>query len=64
MVTKIIFRKKEYPVEPGTTIRTAIQAIEIVPESIIPTRKGQLISEEDVIQDGDIIRLVPVITGG
>jgi len=64
MVTKIIFRKKEFLVEPGTTIRNAIEAIDIVPESVIPTRKGQLIAEDEVIQDGDIIRLVPVITGG
>lgn len=64
MVTKIIYRKKEYPLEAGTTIRNAIEAIGIVPESVIPTRKGQLIDEDEVIQDGDIIRLVPVISGG
>jgi sulfur carrier protein ThiS len=64
MVTKIIFRKKEYLVKSGTTIKIAIEALGIVPESVLPTRKGQIMDEDEIIHDGEIVRLVPVITGG
>jgi sulfur carrier protein ThiS len=64
MGAKIIYRKKEFQVESGVTIELTLKTLEIVPESVIPTRNGHLVSEDDVLEDGDVIRLVPVISGG
>jgi len=64
MPAKIKFRKKEYEVQPGLTIRTAIKELGMQPKSVIPTKKGELVSVDAIIQDGDVIRLVPVISGG
>ena len=46
------------------TIRSALKQLDILPESVLPTRKGELVSEEEIIQDGDVIKLVAVISGG
>jgi sulfur carrier protein ThiS len=57
-------RDKEYEVRPGMTVRSALQQIGVEPESVIPTRQGELITEDEILQDGERIRLVAVISGG
>lgn len=64
MPAKLILRKKEYEVRHGMTIHSALLKLEIPPESVLPTRNGELVSEEEIIQDGDVIKLVSVISGG
>ena len=64
MTAKLILRKKEYEIRYGMTIRSALKKLEIPPESVLPTRGGELISEEEILREGDVIRLVPVISGG
>ena len=64
MSAKIILRKKEYEIRTGMTIRSALLRMDIQPESVLPTREGELVSEEEIIKDGDAITLVSVISGG
>lgn len=64
MVTRVIFHKKEYEVRPGTTILMAIEKLEIQPEAVIPVKNGKLVDQDEIIQQGDTIRLVAVISGG
>ena len=64
MPAKLILRKKEYDIRHGMTIRSALLKLDIQPESVLPTRNGELVSEEDIVQDGDVIKLVAVISGG
>jgi sulfur carrier protein ThiS len=64
MPAKLILRKKEYQVRHGMTIRSALLKLDIQPEAVLPTREGELVSEEEIIQDGDVIKLVAVISGG
>ncbi len=64
MTAKLILRKKEYEIRHGMTIRAALKKLEIPPEAVLPTRDGELISEEEILREGDVIRLVPVISGG
>jgi sulfur carrier protein len=64
MTARLIFRKKEHQIRHGMTIRSALQKLEIPPESVLPTREGKLVNEEDILEDGDVIKLVAVISGG
>ena len=64
MPTILKLRSQEYEVKPGTTVRDAMMQHDIQPEAVIPTRNGQLITEDEVIGEGQTIRLVPVISGG
>ena len=61
---KFILREKEYDLEPDITVQQALLQIDIAPESVLPTRNGELITEDEFLRDGDVIKLVAVISGG
>jgi sulfur carrier protein ThiS len=63
-MVKIILRKQEYEVRPGMTLLAALQKIEVLAESVIATRNGEVIVEDEILQDGDEIRLIAAISGG
>lgn len=64
MPTKLILRDKEYEVKSGMTLLSALNKIDVIPEAVIATRKGELILEDEILKDGDVIKLVAVISGG
>jgi sulfur carrier protein len=64
MTATLKLREDEYEVRSGMTVRAAMQKVGIQPESVIPTRNGDLITEDEILKDGDQIRLVAVISGG
>ena len=63
-MVKIILRNKEFEVRPGMTLLSALRKSDIVPESVIATRDGEMILEDEILQDDDVIRLIAVISGG
>ena len=63
-MVKIILRGKEYEVRPGMTLLSVLQKIDILPESVIATRDGELIEEDEILREGETIKLVAVISGG
>ncbi len=63
-MVKLSLRNKEYEVRPGMTLLSALQKIQVVPESVIATRDGEMILEDEILRDGDVIKLVAVISGG
>jgi len=64
MTAKIIIRNKEYEIKHGMTIRKALQKLNIEPDSVLITRNGELITDDEIIRVNDEIKLVPVISGG
>lgn len=64
MPTILRLRKQEFKVDPGITVREALIKHDIQPETVIPIRDGELIAENEVIREGETVRLVPVISGG
>jgi len=63
-LVKLILRNKEYEVKPGMTLLSALQKISIVPESVIATREGEMILDDEILKDGDVVKLIAVISGG
>ena len=63
-MVKLILRDKEYQIKPGMTLLSALHKSEIVPESVIATREGEMILEDEILKDGDVIKLIAVISGG
>jgi len=63
-VVKLILRNKEYEVKPGMTLLSALEKIAIVPESVIATRDGEMILDDEILKDGEVIKLIAVISGG
>ena len=64
MSVKLILRNKEYEVRPGMNLLAALRKCSIVPESVIATRDGDMILDDEILKDGDEIKLVAVISGG
>lgn len=63
-MVKLILREKEYEVKPGMTLLSALQKISVIPESVIATRDGEMILDDEILQDGDVVKLIAVISGG
>ncbi len=64
MTAKIILSNKEYEVKHGMAIRKALQKLDIEPDSVLATRNGELITDDEIIKADEVIKLVPVISGG
>ncbi len=57
-------RDKDYEVPAGMTVRDALQRVGIEPESVLATREGELITDDEHLREGESIKLVAVISGG
>ena len=64
MAVKIKFRKKSFEVKGGMTLRHVLSKIDIEPESVIAIREGELLTDDEIIHDGEFIKLVGIISGG
>jgi sulfur carrier protein ThiS len=64
MPARLTLRDQEYEVRSGMTIRDALLKIGIQPETVIPTREGELVTDDELLEEGEHIRLVAVISGG
>jgi len=64
MVVKLILRGQEYEVKSGMTLRDALLKIGVLPEAVLATRSGEMITEEEILQDGEVVKLIAVISGG
>ncbi len=63
-MVKLILRDKEFEVRAGMTLLSALEHIDVLPESVIATREGEMILEDEILGDGQVIKLVAVISGG
>jgi sulfur carrier protein ThiS len=64
MTATLKLRDKVYEIPSGMTVRDAMLRLGIEPDSVIPTRNGELITDDERLKDGEVIRLVAVISGG
>jgi sulfur carrier protein ThiS len=63
-MVKMRFRGEEYEVAAGVTLREAIETLDLNPHMVLGVRKGKLITDDTVLNEGDEIKLVAVISGG
>jgi sulfur carrier protein ThiS len=63
-MVRVTLRDKEWELRPGMTVRDAILHVGLDPESVLAVRDQQLINEATLTEDGDVIKLVSVISGG
>ena len=64
MSVRLIFRNQEYEVRPGIGLREALVKLGIPGESVLATRDGEMITDDEILQDGEMIKLIAVISGG
>ncbi len=61
---KIIFRNKEYEVPAGKTLCFSLEKLGINRESVLASRNGVLITDDEFLREEDVIHLIAVISGG
>ncbi|HEY64573.1 MAG TPA: MoaD/ThiS family protein [Caldilineae bacterium] len=61
---RLIYRDKVWELKGGMTVRDAILKVGLNPESVLATRQGKVIGEDEIVKDDDEIKLVAVISGG
>ena len=64
MTVKLILRGHEYEVKSGMTLRDSIMKIGILPDTVLATRDNELITDDEILKHGDVIKLIMVISGG
>ena len=57
-------RQKTYEVRAGMTVRDTLLRLQLNPESYLATRQGMMLTDDEIVHPGDVIRLVAVISGG
>ena len=63
MVT-LKLRSKIFESRPGLTLLSTLSKLGIIPESVLATRNGELLTEDEILLDDDFIGLIEVISGG
>lgn len=63
-MVKIIFRHAEYEVKAGMSVQHALEKIGLDSNSVLVTRQGELLTDDEILHEGDVVRLVAVISGG
>lgn len=61
---EISFRDKKFEVKENITARDALKKIGIDPESVLITVNGKLVTDDVILRQGDVVKLVAVISGG
>jgi len=64
MTVKLTLRNMEYQVKGGMTLRSSLLKIDIQPETVLATLRGELITDDEVLKDGEVVQLISVISGG
>ncbi|MEJ2598719.1 MAG: MoaD/ThiS family protein [Anaerolineales bacterium] len=64
MSVKLILRGQQYEVKAGMTLRHSILKIGQQPEAVLATREGEMITEDEILHEGEVIKLIAVISGG
>ncbi len=64
MTVKLVLRGKEHEVKAGMTLLDSLRRANILPEGVLAVRNGQMIVEDEILREGETIRLVAVISGG
>lgn len=63
-MVKFIIRGHEYEIRSGMTLLSSLKKLDIMPETVLAIRNGEMITEDEVLGEGERIDLIEVISGG
>lgn len=55
---------KEYELPPSARIIDLLEKTEFNTETVVVKRNGKIVVEEEKLEDGDELELIPVVSGG
>ena len=57
-------RTRRLKVDPGTTIAELLKRVGQNRETVVVRLNGRIVAEEERLKEGDLIEVIPVVTGG
>ncbi|MFH2040050.1 MAG: MoaD/ThiS family protein [Chloroflexota bacterium] len=63
MVT-VKIRDNVFEIRPGMTLLSSLTELDILPETVLAIRNGEMLTEDEILRDGETINLIEVISGG
>ncbi len=64
MPVKFMLRKQEYELEGTIRVKEALKELGLSLEAYFVVKDGELLNENDVLRNGDVVKIVSVISGG
>lgn len=64
MSITIIYRNQETKFEKTITVKEALREMKLSAETHLAIKNGELVTEDEILRDGDVVKLVAVISGG
>jgi len=66
MSAKLILRKQEFTIDDviNLTVAKALKQLDLIPEAYLVIRSGEMLTEHELIREGDVLKIIPVVSGG
>lgn len=64
MTVKLTLRNKTFELRPGMTLRHCLEKAGVPLESVLAIRGGEMLTDEEILKDGDEVKLISVVSGG
>ena len=65
MPIRLKLRKQQFLIEEKSIqVKQVLKQLNLSPETHLFVRSGELLNDNDWLQDGDEVKIVPVISGG
>ncbi len=66
MAVRVVLRnpRREVEVAAGQRVKDVLRELDIVPETVLVIRGDTLVTGDQVVGDGDVLELRPVMSGG
>lgn len=60
----LILRRQEFQLEGTLTVKNALKKLDLSLESHLVVRDGDLLTENDVLRNGETVKIIAAISGG
>jgi sulfur carrier protein ThiS len=64
MEITLTLRDKVFTLDRKMSVKKALHEIGLSPESHLVLKDGDLLQDDQILKDGDVITIIPVISGG
>jgi sulfur carrier protein ThiS len=63
-MVRVTFKNQEWEMRAGSTVDAAMHKAGVSREEALPLINKRLVAEDAILRDGDVLELVPVVSGG
>ncbi len=61
---QITYRDKSWTFNEPFTVLQMLKRVDLLPENVLVVRNGTLVTEDQHLKPGDVVKIVAVISGG